>query len=71
MVYVGDYDKYGVKIWEIWRDWSSRIGFKLSLYAVTQEQVRRIGVTSLHADGYIVKVGPEIFAQKLRERLLL
>ena len=75
IVYIGDCDEYGAKIKAHEEGWFRSRGVEFDVWAVQPAQLRELnrkkGVIrhELHADGYIVELGPKEFGRRLRKRL--
>ena len=75
IIYIGDCDEYGAKIKAHEEGWFRSRGVAFDVWAVQPAQLRELnrkkGVArhELHADGYIVELGPKEFGRRLRKHL--
>jgi hypothetical protein len=71
IIYCGDGDKPGWKIYETVQEWLYIQFSRLELrhYAVTESQLEEIHREEIHLDGYIAHIGPQVFALRLRKYL--
>lgn len=75
IIYLGDFDSYGIKIRNHANEWFPKFGVEFEAFAVSSNQLREINriknshYAELHVDGYISLVKPKIFAAKLRNHL--
>ena len=77
IIYIGDCDEYGAKIKAHELQWFQSRGVEFDLWAVQPDQLRALNRAKgkhrheLHADGYIVEIGPKEFGRRLRVHLAL